>query len=290
MRRRGIGAFVRRTPGSVTVSLVLLVVVALSAAIGPELVSGRLGQDIILGVTPAGTAGHLLGTDTLGRDVLALTIAGARSAVMGPVMIALGSMLLGLLLGATAGLRGGLFDQLVSRWSDLVLALPPVLLAIVVAGIVGGGYWMTVAVLVVLFSPSDIRMIRSAVIQQRHRPYIEATRVLGLGKTRVLVRHILPNIAPVVLANLFLNVAFALVAMSSLSYLGVGVSPGSADWGRQLSDGRDLLFTNPAAAVVPGLAIILASITINVVGDWIADRFSDDGVAAGAETPSEVAA
>lgn len=216
---------------------------------------------------------HPFGTDALGRDVLALTVAGTRSALVGPLVIALGSMSLGLLLGAPAGYRGGLLDSLVGRWCDLVLALPPILLAIVVAGVIGGGYWVSVAVLVVLFSPSDTRMIRSAVLATRHRPYLEATRVLGLSTPKVLVRHVLPNIAPIALTNVFLDVAFALVAMSSLSYLGVGVAPGAADWGRQLSDGRDLLFSNPAASVVPGVMIIVAAVAANVVGDWLADRF-----------------
>ncbi|WP_201292598.1 ABC transporter permease [Cellulomonas citrea] len=263
----------RSLPGAVQAAWVVIAVLAVMVLAGPWLAPHALAQDVLLGTVPAGSPGHPLGTDALGRDVLALTIAGTRSALVGPLVIALGSMSLGLLLGAPAGYRGGLLDSLVGRWCDLVLALPPILLAIVVAGVIGGGYWVSVAVLVVLFSPSDTRMIRSAVLATRHRPYLEATRVLGLSTPKVLVRHVLPNIAPIALTNVFLDVAFALVAMSSLSYLGVGVAPGAADWGRQLSDGRDLLFSNPAASVVPGVMIIVAAVAANVVGDWLADRF-----------------
>ncbi|MCG2799947.1 MAG: ABC transporter permease [Cellulomonas sp.] len=263
----------RAMPGAVQGAWMVIGLLGVLVVAGPWIAPHALAQDVLLGVVPAGSPGHLLGTDALGRDVLALTVAGTRSALIGPLVIALGSMTLGLLLGAPAGYRGGLLDTVVGRWCDLVLALPPILLAIVVAGVIGGGYWVSVAVLMVLFSPSDTRMIRAAVLATRHRPYLEATRVLGVSTPRVLVRHVLPNIAPIALTNVFLDVAFALVAMSSLSYLGVGVAPGAADWGRQLSDGRDLLFTNPAASVVPGVMIIVAAVAANVIGDWLADRF-----------------
>ena len=148
-------------------------------------------------------------------------------------------MIGGLLLGTLAGYRGGPLDAVIARWADLLLALPAVLLAIVVAGIVGGGYWITVAVLIVLFSPSDIRLIRGAVMEQKTQPYIESARVLRMPAWRIMYRQILPNVVPVAIANVMLNVAFAIVAMSSLSYLGLGVGPGSPDWGRQLSDGQN---------------------------------------------------
>jgi peptide/nickel transport system permease protein len=230
-------------------------------------------QDILLGVTPAGTAGHPFGTDQLGRDILQLAIAGARSAVVGPIAIALGSMLIGLLLGTFAGYFGGWVDLTLSKYADLLLALPTTLIALVVAGLVDGGYWVTVLVLVVLFSPTDIRMVRGSVLAQTTRPYIESARVLGLGRFRIMFRHILPNVLPVALATMLLNVAFALVAMSALSFLGLGVGPGEADWGRQLADGRDLLGRNSAAVIVPGLLIIITAAAINLLGDWLQERF-----------------
>ncbi|QIK82245.1 ABC transporter permease [Sanguibacter sp. HDW7] len=260
----------RRVPGTVTVSALLLLAVAVLVVV--PVAPHALDQDILLGTTPAGTPGHPLGTDSLGRDVLALTLAGARSAIVGPLVVALGSMVLGIVLGTLAGYRGGWVDAVISRYVDLTLAMPALLLAIVVAGVVGGGYWITVLVLVVLFSPSDIRIVRGAVLQHAHRPYIESTRVLGLPAWRVMMRHILPNVRPLVLTTMFLNIAYALVSMSGLTYLGLGVSPGAADWGLQLSDGRDLLWTNPAASVVPGLAIILVATAVNLVGDHLSER------------------
>jgi len=278
--RRAVRA-ARRVPGVVTASVVVLAGVAVLVVL-PLAHGSALDQDIVLGTTPAGTPGHPLGTDALGRDVLALTLAGARSAVLGPLVVALGSMLLGALLGTLAGYREGAVDAVVSRYVDLTLAMPALLLAIVVAGVVGGGYWVTVLVLVVLFSPGDVRLVRTAVLQQKHRPYIEATRVLGLSGPRVMARHVFPNVRPLLLTSFFLNIAYAIVAMSGLSFLGLGVSAGAADWGRQLADGREILYDNPAASVVPGLAIIVVATAVNVVGDWLSERL-DTGMSELAE-------
>ncbi len=249
-----------------------LVAVVACAALGSWLVPDATRQDMALGVVKAGSAGHLLGTDKLGRDIFQLSIAGARSAVVGPVCIAIGSMVLGVLLGTLAGYRGGWLDIGLSKYADLLLAMPTTLVALVVAGLVGGGYWVTVAVLMVLFSPTDIRLVRSAVMTQVTRPYIESAKVLGLADRRIMFRHILPNVAPVALATMLLNVAFALVGMSALSFLGLGVGPGEPDWGRQLSDARKLLVANPAAVIAPGALIIVTAAAINLLGDWVQER------------------
>jgi len=262
---------VNRPPLGAVIPGVILVVVGVCALGGGLLAPHALDQNLYTGAVGTMVDGHLLGTDQLGRDILQLTIAGARTALIGPLLVAVGSMLIGLLLGTVAGYRGGVVDHLVGRYADLMLALPAVLLAIVVAGMLGGSYWVTVVVLVVLFSPSDVRLVRAAVLEQTTRPYIESARVLRIRPARIVVRHIGPNIVPVVVTNLLLNVAFALVAMSSLSYLGLGVAPGAPDWGRQLADGRALLGDNPLAAIVPGLLIILTATSVNLLGDWISD-------------------
>ncbi len=263
-----------RVPVSVALSIALLILIAVCAIVPGLVASHADHQDILLGVSGPGTAGHLLGTDDLGRDIVQLTLGGTRSAVLGPVAIALGSMLLGLLFGTTAGYRGGILDGLIARWADLLLALPAVLLAIVVAGILGGSYWVTVAILIVLFSPSDIRLIRGAVIEQKTQPYVESAKVLRMPAWRIMYRQILPNVVPVVIANFMLNIAYAIVAMSSLSYLGLGVGPGAPDWGRQLSDGQSILAANPAAILAPGILIVLTATAINVLGDWLFDRLN----------------
>jgi len=182
-------------------------------------------------------------------------------------------------LGTLAGYERGWLDVVISRWTDLLLALPVLLAAIVVSGVFGGGYWVTVALLILLFSPSDIRIVRAGVLEQSGRPYIEAARMLSLSRWRVMFRHILPNVSTLVITNVMLNIAFALVAFSSLSFLGVGVPPGTADWGRQLTDNRAIMFDNPAAVIVPALLIIAVASAVNLVGDWMGQRLSQVGTA-----------
>lgn len=247
------------------------------AAFGGLLAPDALVQDILLGATPPGTPGHPLGTDALGRDVFALLIAGTGSAVAGPVVIALGSMLIGILVGTVAGYISGPLDFAVGRVTDLLLALPVVVVAIVIAGIFGSGYWVTVAMLILLFAPSDIRLVRAAVIEQSARPYIESARMLRLSTARIMFRHILPNVSPIIVTNALVNLAIAIVALSSLSFLGVGVAPDAADWGRQLTDGRSLLLANPAAALAPALAIVVVACAVNLLGDAVAARSMSRG-------------
>ena len=169
-----------------------------------------LSLDINNTKLPIGSEGHLLGTDALGRDVLKLLIAGAGSAMIGPMCIALGSLIIGLVLGSTAGWFGGFWDKIVSAYADLTLSMPSMLLAIVAAAIIGGGYWVSVLVMIILYSPFDIRLVRSAVIQQRCKPYIESAKMLNLSAVNILAKHIFPNIAMVVLVNFFLNIAYGL--------------------------------------------------------------------------------
>jgi peptide/nickel transport system permease protein len=259
---------------SVVVSVLLLAFVAACAVAQAIIAPNATQQDILLGTTAPGTPGHLLGTDTLGRDIIELTLGGARTAISGPLVIAFGSMLLGIALGTPAGYFGGFADGVIARWADLLLALPAVLLAMVVAGIMGGGYLVTVALLIVLFSPSDIRLVRGAVIEQKTLPYIESARVLKMPAWRIMYGQILPNVVPVVIANFMLNIAYAIVAMSSLSYLGLGVGPGSADWGRQAADGQAILGGNPAAMIAPVIMIVATATAINVTGDWLFERLN----------------
>jgi peptide/nickel transport system permease protein len=254
----------------------VVALLAVAAVAGQWLLPGWDGQDLVTGVSmPSGA--HWFGTDELGRDIGQMVVAGARSTLFGAALVAVGSMLVGNVLGLLAGYHGGLTDLLVRRWADLLLALPALLVTIVVAGIGGGGYALAVGALVVLTSPADIRLVRSAVLEQRHRAYVEAAETLGLSRTTVMLRHIWPNVLPVVVANTLLNFAGAIVALSSLSFLGLGVPPGAPDWGRMLAENRTLLYDNPSAALVPALLIIVAAVALNLLGDRLFESFTDRG-------------
>jgi peptide/nickel transport system permease protein len=262
---------------AVGVAFVVLAAVVACAAFGTWLAPYDPDQQDLLGSLTGPSRDHLLGTDDLGRDILSRTIVGARTAVVGPLLIALGAMLIGNVLGLVAGYVGGVTDSAISRWTDLVYAMPALLVAIVVVGVLGGGYFLAVALLVILFSPVDTRIIRGATLDQRSRPYVEAARMLGLSSRRIMVRHIWPNVLPLALANAFLTFAFSIVSLASLSFLGLGVGPGTADWGRMLSDSRTLLFDVPEAALAPGIAIVVTAASVNVIGDWLYEKLSDRG-------------
>jgi peptide/nickel transport system permease protein len=218
-----------------------------------------------------------LGTDELGRDIFSRVIVGTRTAVIGPVAIALGAMLAGNTLGLIAGYYGGWFDASIMRWADLMYALPGLLVAIVVLGVLGSGYWVAVLLLVFLTMPYDARIVRGAVLEQRGLPYVEAAQTLGRPTWRILLQHIWPNITPLVVATTFLNFALSLVVLSSLSFLGLGVAPGTADWGRMLAENRTLIFDNPASALAPGAMIVLAAASTNLIGDWYYERLTAKG-------------
>jgi peptide/nickel transport system permease protein len=267
----------RRFPIFVGVCLVAISLVTVCAITGSLLAPQNAStQNILLGVSNSSTH-HLLGTDQLGRDVFSRLIAGARSAMIGPVIIAVGALVVGNALGLVAGYYGGAVEAVIMRWVDLMVSLPVLLVAIVVAGTLGGGYALAVVVLTVLQAPYDTRIIRGATLEQRTRPYVEAAKTLGVSSPRIMLRHIWPNLWPVVVANSFLNFAFALVNLAALSFLGLGAAAGSPDWGRMLDDNRSLIFFNPWAALGPGLMIVLTAASMNILGDWLYERLSDRG-------------
>jgi peptide/nickel transport system permease protein len=252
----------------------IVAVVAMCAIFGELLAPDSPStQRLAVGDTPP-SADFIAGTDLLGRDVVSRVIVGARTALMGPIVIAVGAFMIATLLGLLSGYLGGFIDSAIMRWVDFMLALPGPLIAIVVVGVVGGGYWTAVLVLVVLFTAPDTRIVRSAVLEQRPLPYIDAARALGISKTRILFVHILPNVLPIILAYVVLDFAFALVNLSGLSFLGLGVEPGTPDWGRMLFENRNILFSNPVALLLPAAAIILTAVSMNLIGDWLFERLA----------------
>ncbi|HVY98344.1 MAG TPA: ABC transporter permease [Dongiaceae bacterium] len=249
---------------------VVVVCAIFGSAIAPD---SPFTQRLDIGDRPP-SADFIAGTDLLGRDVLSRVIQGARTALVGPIVVAAGAFAIATLLGLLSGYLGGLVDTAVMRWVDFMLALPGPLVAIVVVGVIGGGYWTAVLVLIILFTAPDTRIVRSTVLEQRPLPYIDAARALGVSKRRILFVHILPNILPLILAYVVLDFAFALVNLAGLSFLGLGVEPGTPDWGRMLFENRNILFTNPVGLLLPAGMIILTAVSMNLIGDWLFERLT----------------
>jgi peptide/nickel transport system permease protein len=268
---------VRNVPASVAVALVVVAILLVLAAVGQWLwpVSAN-AQDLFLIAARPGPQ-HWLGTDTLGRDVFARIIAGSRSAVVGPLIIATSGLIVSSLLGVGAAYLGGAVDNLTLRFVDFMLALPGLLIAIVIVSLGGGGYWMAILVLSILNVQGDIRIVRGAALDQKSLPYIEAARTLGIPRRRIMFMHILPNISAILVADFALDFALALVALSGLAFLGLGAQPGTPEWGTMLSDNEAILFSNPLGSLAPGAAIVLLAVSVNLIGDWIFDRYAGRG-------------
>jgi peptide/nickel transport system permease protein len=273
----GRGAWRRRPTVLVLIAFAVLTVIVVIALFGRLIAPQNPSLQNLADASASPSGAHWLGTDNLGRDILSRVLAGGGQALIGPLAIALGAMVISVVAGIWAGYTGGWFESAVMRLVDLGYALPPLLVALVIAGVVGGGYWIGVAVLLVLFSPYDVRIIRSVALEQRGLPYVEAARTLGLSRAWIMTRHILPNVVPFVIVDFCLDFAFALVTISGLSYLGLGAPPGSPDWGRMLADNQSQIFGDPLGALAPGLLILLTAAAVNIIGDWGAERIAASG-------------
>jgi peptide/nickel transport system permease protein len=258
-----------RVPLGIYVCIGFVAVVVLAAIVGPHFLSTEASTPNPLSEAAAPSLGHWLGTDELGRDVLARLVIGAGAALTGPFVIALSGLVVSGLVGIAAGYLGGHVDMVTMRVVDFMIALPGLLLAIVLVTIVQGGYWVAVAVLAVLNVQGDIRLVRGATLAQRSLAYVEAARVTGVSRSSIMYRHISRNVITILLADCAVDFAGALVALAGLAFLGLGAPPGTADWGLMLTAGQAILFSNPFAALGPGLAIVLLAVSVNLIGDWL---------------------
>jgi peptide/nickel transport system permease protein len=212
---------------------------------------------------------HILGADKLGRDVWARIVYGAQPTLLGALVVILISGAIGIPLGLVAGYYGGRVDAAIMRVLDALLAFPALLLAILVVATFGRGLLTVVIALGVIYVPAMARLVRSVTLVQRSLAYVDAARVLGFSDPRIIFRHVLPNLVAAVVVQSTIDLAYAILDIAALSFLGLGQQPPDPDWGSMLSDGRAYLLQNPWPAVSAGIAIMLAVISFNLVGDGL---------------------
>jgi ABC-type dipeptide/oligopeptide/nickel transport system permease subunit len=252
-------------------ALGLLVVIVLAGAVGPLLWRVDPDQTQLLhklsGLEPA----HPLGTDQFGRDLLSRLLQGARLSLLGAAIVLAGSAGLGLAVGAAAGILGGRVDSLLSRLVDGLLSLPSLIVALGLVGVLGRSFQSLLIALVVTGWPAYARMYRGLVVTEREKNYVLAARALGCGAMRIAFRHILPNVAGPALVITTVNLGNVVLALASLSFLGLGVQAPSAEWGAMVSDARYYFETQPWLVVAPGATIALTVLLVNYLGDALRD-------------------
>lgn len=219
---------------------------------------------------------HWFGTDTLGRDVLTRTLYGARYSIPTAAAVIVFTVAIGSLLGAIAGFSGGWIDTVIMRFSDVVLAFPPILLAMVVVAALGPGLRNTVFALIIVWWPIYARLLRGQVIAIKHREHIEAAVSVGVPRRRILRRHILPLATTPVLINATMDFGQVVLLTASLSFLGLGAVPPTPEWGVLIDEGSRN-FYQWWIALAPGLAILSVVLAFNFLGDSLRDLFDPRG-------------
>jgi peptide/nickel transport system permease protein len=220
---------------------------------------------------------HLLGTDILGRDTLDRVLAGAENALyVGLVAVGIG-LLIGLVLGMLAGFLGGWLDQILSVLLETLYALPALLIALLLGAIFNPGATTSMVAIGLAAVPAFARVARAGVLAVKAQPYLEAARALGMGNLRILLRHVLPNILGPLVVQASLAFAASILAEAALSYLGLGTQPPTASWGRMLREAQSYQELSPWPVVWPGVAIGLAVLGFNLLGDGLRDWLDPRG-------------
>jgi peptide/nickel transport system permease protein len=252
--------------------LTLAVVVAAVSA--PWItVHDPLQADFASGLKPPGTPGHPLGTDQLGRDLLARVLHGARLALFIGACTVIITGVVGGLLGLVAGFVERWPSAVLMRIADVQLSFPFILLALTINAIVGLGLRNIILSLSAAGWVVYARVVRGEVLSVKQRDYVHAAAALGVGRTRLLFRHVLPNVAPSIVVVASLQFSQFVVAEAAISFLGFGVQPPTPAWGSMLSESRDFLYVAWWLAAFPGLALALTALGVNLLGDWLRDTF-----------------
>jgi peptide/nickel transport system permease protein len=252
--------------------VVFLVVAVLAPWIAPY---NPLAQSILkINQTPSWA--HWLGTDQFGRDVLSRMIYGSRNSLIFGLLSPVLAAIVGTTLGVVAGYFGGAVDRVISRLVDLLLAFPELLLAIIIAAALGGGFWNVVAVLTVAFVPGFARVARAQTLSVKQEPFIEAAVAVGVSTPVIIFRHIVPNIAAPIVVLITLWVASAIRLEASLSFLGLGTQPPNPSWGNIIRDGLNNLFGSPWPIIGAGFAITCVVLAFNLFGDAVRDALDPE--------------
>jgi peptide/nickel transport system permease protein len=268
----------RRIDPVLTACLVVIGVVVVAAIFAPLVAPHNPDTTNILEANVGSSRAHPLGTDSVGRDLFSRLIYGARLSLVGPALIVAAATVLGTALAIVTSWIGGAFDAAVSRVLDVLFAFPGLIFALLAVAMFGTGLWAPVIALAVAYLPYIARVLRSTAIRERRLPYVSALYVGGLSSRRICVSHILPNIVPFVVVQAALSFGSALIDLSALSYLGLGIQPPTAEWGLMVSEGQSSILNGyPAESLFAGAMIVIVVVAFNLLGDRLAAAVHERG-------------
>jgi peptide/nickel transport system permease protein len=255
----------------VIVGLVILVFVAIMAIFAPLIAPYDPNQDSLGEYLSKPSLQHPLGTDKFGRDTLTRIIFGTRTSLLVASVALVIASSIGMTIGVLAGYFGGIVYAVLMRFTDAVMAIPMMLLAISVAVLFGSGIGSAVMAVGLSMTPIYARLMCSQVLVVKQLDYIRAARVNGQSNFYIILQHIVPNCFPALIVLVTMHIGLAILTEAGLSFLGVGIQPPTADWGAMVSDGYRYITTEPTLALAPGVAIILTTFAFNMVGDGLRD-------------------
>ena len=263
---------VLRSDKRLLAAAVMMTILVLVALFGP-LIAPYDYDEVFVAVPLTGPSReHLMGSDVFGRDVFTRVIYGARVSLLVALMVAAGALVIGFPLGLLIGFKGGRVDRVVSRVLDMMFAFPSILLALVVATLLGPGLWSVTLALVIAYIPTVTRVTRSATLVESGREYVMAARVTGTSAFHIAAKHIVPNVTSPLLVVVSLLMSVTVLAEAALSYLGLGVQPPTPSWGNMLTEDSPYIFVAPYVSIFPGLAIAFFVLALNLLGDGLRDQ------------------
>jgi peptide/nickel transport system permease protein len=259
------------------IGLMILVMLLMSALLAPVLAPYDPTRQNLENDLRSYSRENPLGTDKLGRDILSRVLYGARISLLVGASTVVISLAIGLAIGSISGYFGGWADQWLMRLVDILMAFPGILLAIAFTAVLGPGLDHVILALCLIGWTSYARLVRGEVLALREQEFVQAARALGCKPGRVIARHLLPNLFPLLLIQAIFGLAAAIIAEGSLSFLGLGVEPPTPSWGSMLNDGRQFLLVAPHLTTYPGMAIMITVFGLNLVGDGLHDRLLAKG-------------
>lgn len=218
------------------------------------------------------SAEHIMGTDNYGRDIFARVVEGMKVTFIVAISTVAIGLIIGTIMGAFTGYYGGIIDEVLMRFNDALASFPSILLALIFVSILGTGKYKIIISLGIIFIPSFSRIVRSEFIKLKHMDYVKSARLTGAGNLRVMFVHMLPNAVPTILTSVAIGFNNAVLAESSMSFLGIGVQPPDASLGRMLSEAKGYIFSAPWASLFPGLIIILMVLSFSLISAGIVEK------------------